>query len=51
MAPPPEPPEQDHAAIDAEERAARHVTILVGIVTTAICALLLIVLAVRLGAG
>jgi hypothetical protein len=46
--PPPEPPEQDHAAIDAIERRARFVTLAVGAAAGLVATVLLIVLTLRL---
>jgi hypothetical protein len=48
MAPPPEPPAQDHAAIDAVERRAVLVTAGVGAVAAVVAVLLAVVLFVRL---
>ena len=48
VAPPPQPPEQDHAALDQVERQAKLVTIGVAAVGAVLATLLLLVIVIRL---
>jgi hypothetical protein len=51
VSPPPQPPEQDHAALDEIARQSRVVTIAVGAVAGELSAVLLLLIVIRFAAG